>query len=345
MPLAKGEYEVVDHGDLADIKVFLVRLSYRNPHIHREFELCQVISGSVRVSSGKGVSDFSPGGLFLVNPHETHEICAIDSIADSGETSPSPGLVMKEAVILTLQVSPRWCERFFPRMAFVEFATSDMGVSLGEKSARDLRAEMWLLALAYFRRERAFEFECVSRVSSIFHLLMTGLPSRLLTERERSARVARSDRVKRITEYVEANFTGKILLSDIARREGLTLAYLSHFFRDNFSMSFQRFVTLLRFDEARYLVERTDMSITDISLTCGFSDYRYLNSIYSEKLGIMPAEYRKARRAGGRISDIDDRPPAKGSLRDASSRGAKERFCTLAESIAILERLREGASR
>lgn len=34
------------------------------------------------------------------------------------------------------------------------------------------------------------------------------------------------------------------------------------------------------------------MRLTDISITCGFSDYRYFNKIYKEQLGFTPKEYR-----------------------------------------------------
>lgn len=338
MPVSKGEYEVVDHGDLADIKVFLVALSYRNPHIHREFELCQVLSGTVRVSSGPETHDVTEGGFFIINPHQAHEIHALGS----GRTRLKGAANACE--ILSLQVAPRWCERFYPKMAFVEFGPRDVGTALDAASLEELRIAMRELALAYFARGPAYEFACVSRVAEIFRLLMTNIPWRMLTERERSARVARSERVTRITEYIEAHFTERILLSEIARREGLTLAYLSHFFRDSLSMSFQRFVTLLRFDEARYLIERTDMPITDVSLTCGFSDYRYLNRIYAEKLGITPAEYRKARRNSGSPGGADvsaltgqSSLGREGALSLREGRGAKQRFYNFTESLMALK--------
>ena len=315
---SKGEYEVVDHGDLADIKVFLVNLAYRNPHIHREFELCQVMSGTVRVSSLHETLDFEAGGIFLFNPHQTHEIHAV------GGNTPRAGFRECSAEILSLQVSSRWCERFFPKMAYVEFGVINVGALHGGETGTLLRECMRDLALAYFGRGPSFEFACVSRVASIFHLLLSNVPWSLLTDKERSARIARSDRVNRITEYVEAHYMGKVSLTEIARREGLSLAYLSHFFRDNLNMSFQRFVALLRFDEARRLVELTDMPITDISLTCGFSDYRYLNRIYVERIGCTPAEFRKS--LGGLPT---------GSY-EATKRGSKQRFYTFAESLTIL---------
>ena len=324
MRRSKNEYELVGHGDMPDFKMFLVRLAYRNPHSHKEFELCLILSGSVRLFTAREARDFSAGELFIVNPHETHEIQAL------------AGPDGTEANLLSLQVTPRWCERFYPKMPYVEFGSIDPSANAREISIADtLATKLKELALAYFSRDSdsaaGREFFCFARIADIFHSLAKDVPFRILTEGERSSRAAKSDRVNRITNYIETHFMEKILLADIARHERLTHAYLSHFFRDNIGMNFQRFVTLLRFDEARRLVERTDMPITDISLTCGFSDYRYLNRIYEEKIGCTPAEYRKRHR--------QERKPGVIDLSE-TDRHAKQRFYSDAEIVAILGKQR-----
>ena len=43
----KDEFEVISHG-AADYKVFVVNLLYRTPHIHKDFEICLILEGSVR---------------------------------------------------------------------------------------------------------------------------------------------------------------------------------------------------------------------------------------------------------------------------------------------------------
>jgi AraC-like DNA-binding protein len=323
MRRSRNEYEMVGHGDMPDFRMFLVRIAWRNAHSHREFELCLVVSGSVRVFTSRRTRVFSEGELFIVNPHETHEIQAV------------AGAHEREAILLSLQTSPRWCERFFPKLPYVEFgsAAPDEPLAAAE-AAHEISMLLKRLALAYFsdgmETAEGREFFCFARIADIFCLLMKHVPHCALTEGERASRAAKSDRAERITDYIGSHFTEKILLADIARREGLTLAYLSHFFRDSFGMSFQRFVTLLRFDEARRLVERTDMPITDIGIACGFSDYRYLNKIYAEKIGCNPAIWRK--------QHADDRERTSVGLSE-TDKHAKQRFFTDEESVELLGKI------
>ena len=42
-----NEYEFVEHNFLNDIKIFIVELSHRKPHFHKEFEICMVLSLSL----------------------------------------------------------------------------------------------------------------------------------------------------------------------------------------------------------------------------------------------------------------------------------------------------------
>lgn len=113
-------------------------------------------------------------------------------------------------------------------------------------------------------------------------------------------------RMERILEYVDQNYTDKLLLTEIAEKEKLSVAYLSHFFKDTMGMTFQQYVNFLRFEKARKMIENTTVSISEISILCGFSDYRYLNKIYKEQLGYLPSEYRSTHCAPTVREDSED---------------------------------------
>lgn len=54
------------------------------------------------------------------------------------------------------------------------------------------------------------------------------------------------------------------------------------------------------------MIENTTVSISEISILCGFSDYRYLNKIYKEQLGYLPSEYRSTHCAPKIREDSED---------------------------------------
>ena len=123
-------------------------------------------------------------------------------------------------------------------------------------------------------------------------LLLEKVPWHYLTESEKEQKKGLSTRIGRIIQHIETHYTQKLLLRDICEREGLSLHYLSHYFTRHFNMSFQDYIKLLRFQRAKLLAERTDMKLTDIALSSGFSDIRYLNRAFNEFLGMGLVAYR-----------------------------------------------------
>lgn len=102
----------------------------------------------------------------------------------------------------------------------------------------------------------------------------------------------RSERLLSIIDHIDKHFHHKLLLEDIADRQGLTMTYLSHLFKEAFGVTFQDYLKEKRFDYARELLSTTSRSITDISVSSGFSDVRYLTKLFRERMGCTPSEYR-----------------------------------------------------
>ena len=106
--------------------------------------------------------------------------------------------------------------------------------------------------------------------------------------------------------------------------EGLSLHYLSRYLTNQLGMSFQDYLTLLRYRRAKLLLERTDLKLADIAYSSGFSDIRYFNQVFRQAHGLMPAEYRERYRLG--------QIPGGGS----DDEGAMQNFLNEAESRAYL---------
>lgn len=273
----KYEYEIISHNRFEDIKLFIVDLSYRNLHVHREFELCYVLSGRIEVNSFKKQTYFDQGSFILFNPNQPHEIHAVN---DSW------------AKIISLQIVPTFCSRFFPSIGEVEFSEIDICRHMPHECIEELVKLLFSLCNNSFNDEPNNEFLCFSQINLIFHHLINSAPWFYITKEYKANKKNTSNRLNRILDYIESNFKDKIKLDDIAQAEDLSLSYLSHYLKNYLNMSFQDYVTLLRFREAKSLLVRTKMSITDIQMASGFSDYRYLNKIFIEQLGCTPKEFR-----------------------------------------------------
>lgn len=89
----------------------------------------------------------------------------------------------------------------------------------------------------------------------------------------------------------------KVSLESISAYTHYSASYISHLFKSRSGMTINQYVNALRIDEARAMLDSTDMSIQDIGLTVGFSDANYFSNVFKASVGVSPREYRK--RFGG----------------------------------------------
>lgn len=287
----RHEYEIVEHPHLEYLNLFLVKLIHRRLHLHREFEICMVLEGEVTVYTTGKTAVLKKEDVILLNPRQVH---AFHSMTEN-------------ALLLSIQVMPGAFEKICQGIRYTEFDTLCLSEPECQGETLDhLRELFYRLGIAYYEKQPNYEFFCMAYIYEIFGQIFRIYPWHILTERQKMNVYQQGKRMERILEYVDRNYTDKLLLTEIAEQEKLSVAYLSHFFKDTMGMTFQQYVNFLRFEKARKMIENTTVSISEISILCGFSDYRYLNKIYKEQLGYLPSEYRSTHCAPKIREDSED---------------------------------------
>lgn len=273
----KQEFEMIFHR-AGDYKIFLVNLLYRTPHVHKDFEICLLLEGSVRLMTKGSAYSCEKGDLWALNPLESHEL-----IAD------------EPALILSLQISPDFFADIFPQIKNMEFSCPVICPDVS-KDAPAVRLSSLLLSIAdaYFSRKEEAPLRCAGLICLLFEDLLACLPCCRVSEKERQLSAQKAQRIRKICDYMDQHYSEKLLLTDLARELGLTMSYLSHFFKDSFGLSFQACLMKMRCEKARQLLLLTDFSLLDISIACGFSDIKYFNQGFARQFGCSPRQYRSA---------------------------------------------------
>lgn len=305
----RREFEFIDYNVLSDVKLFFVDIAFRNMHMHKEFELFRVFSGEVDVNCRNESYRLREGDFALLNPRCAHEMHA---------RSEEP------VRILPLQVSPSFWARFYPQISNVEFDTVLIDSCLGDM--KDTLTRHYIAAArAYIEKEPYYELRCAAEINRVMEILLSRVPWHYLTEQQKEVKRGQATRLGRIINHIERHYTEKLLLKDLCELEGLSLHYLSRYLSSQLGMSFQDYLTMLRYRRARLLLERTDMKLADIAYSSGFSDIRYLNQVFTDAHGCLPEEYRENFSLRSAHAELDDE-------------GAVQRFLDEQESRAYLNR-------
>ena len=145
------EFEVISHGNM-DYNIFLNNLLYRTPHVHKEFEVCLLLDGSVQLLSRSSSCAFSAGSLWVINPFESHELIA-----------------ERPALILSLQIAPAFFSGIFPQMENIEFSLSP---AAGGDEISPLAASLLEIARTYFSQEEYASLRCAGLICLFFEQLL-----------------------------------------------------------------------------------------------------------------------------------------------------------------------------
>ena len=95
-----------------------------------------------------------------------------------------------------------------------------------------------------------------------------------------------------IVEYVESNYKNPITLTTISQSLGYDYYYFSKIFSRLFSMNFNEYLNIYRFNEACALLIGSDLSITEVSYESGFQSVRSFNNTFKRYTGVSPSEWR-----------------------------------------------------
>lgn len=307
----KYEYELISHNYIRGFHLFLARILYRTPHLHREFEVNLILDGSVEIlSQGRGYHA-ETGDFFVFDPYQPHELRARE------------GTVL----ILSIQISPTFFSDYFPQMESVRFGTEIFHRAASPRH-QQLYRQLLELTCCYCQKAPFYELDCARDINALFRALLDVSAFTVVSEAERPAQRARQERVRYLAERIEGGFSEKLLLGDLAKELGVDLYYLSHFFREHFGLSFQEYLAKLRCEKARRELLLTDRSLLDISLSCGFSSPKYFQRAFQKQYGATPKEYRR------------QAPRETGELPAASVLTSQE-FLSDQESLRVVQRLLE----
>jgi AraC family transcriptional regulator len=98
-------------------------------------------------------------------------------------------------------------------------------------------------------------------------------------------------------EYLDTNFLRPLSLSEIAAAAGVHRVHLSREFRRYFSSTVGEFLRRKRIEHACHLVSATSVPLSEIAMTCGFSDQSHFSATFRRQVGMTPARFRQMSRA------------------------------------------------
>ena len=248
-------------------------------HWHDEFEIIYVRSGFLTVSISGESYIGKTGDAFVVSPGNLHLMGSDTGIVD-------------------------YYTFLFP-LKYISFRTDDM---LDEKLLEPLNSGHLMigprvkdtakelceqLIEIYMAKKDESESKIATQVRTKIILLQFILEmwkKGFVIENDTSGR---NTVEKEMVSYIQQNFTGKISLREFGEQFHLSEKYISRYFKEHFHITLSQYVTYLRLEHAKKLLQDTDIPVTDVAMQSGYQNVSYFIRSFQKAYAVSPLKYRK----------------------------------------------------
>lgn len=94
-------------------------------------------------------------------------------------------------------------------------------------------------------------------------------------------------------QYIEMNYMRKITVQDISNYIHLNRSYLNDIFKKSMGHTIQDYLVEFRLRKACELLTHTDLPISNIAHSVGYTDSLLFSKMFSKNLGSCPSQYRR----------------------------------------------------
>lgn len=99
--------------------------------------------------------------------------------------------------------------------------------------------------------------------------------------------------VSTLKDFLEKNITKRVTIDDCCELVGLEKSQLTSVFKQTFNTSPIAYFIQLKIHAAKTMLEKTDVSISEIASTYAFYDSHHFSKSFKKYTGISPSEFRK----------------------------------------------------
>ena len=94
-------------------------------------------------------------------------------------------------------------------------------------------------------------------------------------------------------KYIHRNYADRLTIKDLCLYFHCSKSTLINCFEQRYNISVNKYITKVRLEHAQSLLAKSNATICDISLQCGFSDQGYFSKVFQKEIHMTPTQYRE----------------------------------------------------
>ncbi len=251
-------------------------------HVHH-FEMQYVSQGGANLRIGSRMYAVTEGDLIIYNMGELHDECANRDTGFCFYNCGIKGVKLKnlpEGWLLPSNVSPV--------------------IHTGEMAPAVLGIFQELFSQAEMEKPWR-EMVCKALLTALLTMVLHQLDHTELPEPDEKDRLFIN-----IKDFIDNNFLQEYSIEELSDQFHMSPSGFSHQFKKRAGISPLQYIIRCRIGMAQKLLTTTDLSITEISVRCGFDNISYFNSQFKRVTTYSPQGFRKMKVGEKQFKKLDE---------------------------------------
>ncbi|MHB8963919.1 MAG: helix-turn-helix domain-containing protein [Saccharofermentanales bacterium] len=289
-------YNVPDFNKKSRAKFYTNRVACVGPteyHAHNYVEIAFVEEGRGIHKIGNTCISCSRGDLFLLNCHVKHQF-----IPEEGSTLTVCNCIFLPEFFDYSLAGSKSIQTLSNIFLFRSFMVDEpfpyIEIHAGDETYPWLR-NLFLNAYDEFTSEETGYLELIR--AYMIELVIYILRKAQSTVGQNTGHGPNKDTASvinnKVIAYIESHFTDDVTIGDLAVLAFLSPAQLCRVFKQTTGSTVKEFMQKTRIEVACRLLCETDRSISEISMSVGYRDFKYFTRLFTKIEGMTPSMFRK----------------------------------------------------
>lgn len=258
-----------------------------DPHFHEAIELLFSFSGHARMFVGGETFIMREGDLVIINSNEVHSI-----FAEDGEETRYLVIKLEPEVLYSTSRSIFESKYVLP---FTMAKTSPQTLLTKQETEHTaISSIIHQIMKEFYLKEYGYDFAIRIQICSIFLEVLRYWRNQGVAVREKEPyNEIELNLMREVFDLLEKQFHSRITARDAAKQCKLSYSYFSRKIKAVTGRSFTELLNYVRITEAEKLLSTTNMTVTEIAVTVGYSSTSYFIQQFKVYKKTSPYQFRK----------------------------------------------------
>ena len=265
------------------VKIEIISVHHYPIHMHNDIQLIYVMDGYVDLRLTFNTYRLKKNDFRYIHSEDIHSLSSEDG----------------KNTVLILSADIVYLERIFPniRTTIITMPT-DRTLLLYHNQQLQLKYSIFFILDQFIHRDEGFRLRIKKALKTIFDVLYREFRGFTIDKEnrifvfKRLQDIRQTERLGAIIDDIYKNYVEPSTLEEIASRQKLNPYYLSHLFSQTIGINYRDFINMVRVETSEYELLSSELSVSHIALSSGFSNSSYYNKHFKFWFGMSPGEYR-----------------------------------------------------